>query len=354
MKLSKLLCATALVSAAAVAGPVVAQEDIPEMTLRWAHFAPDAWGSAQAEQLFAKEIEERTDGKVKIRFFWNGSLGGPAELMELAQSGAVDFASFPPTYYPAQWPMIGLTNSLPMTWQDASTAMDVQEYQIENNAAVQQELEDNGLKIVLVHGLPPYRLQCTTPVETIDDLQGLRIRTFGDWPPYVMQELGAVPVSVTLGEVYEGLQRGSLDCGYNPVENAGFLKLYEVAPYWSTINFGAIAAYSSFTSQANWDSWPQSLKDIMAEAYDVAIEFEKGNFDKLAEQHMADARDAGAEEITFSEQEELNARFPDMLTTWQEAMCERDMCEQAESVVADTKQVMEEIGGSMSAEGESQ
>ncbi|MBM9593867.1 C4-dicarboxylate TRAP transporter substrate-binding protein [Roseitranquillus sediminis] len=336
------LGAAALVLTGGLGQQAVAQDDIPNMTLRWAHFAPDAWGSAKAEQLFAKEIEERTDGKVKVQFFWNGSLGGPSELMEMVQTGAVDIASFPPTYYPAQWPMIGLTNSLPMTWDDADMAMDVQEYQIENNEAVQQELADNGLKVLLIHGLPPYRLQCTQPVRTMEDLEGLRIRTFGSWPPYVMEQIGAIPVSVTLGEVYEGLQRGSLDCGYNPVENAGFLKLYEVAPYWIDINFGAIAAYSTFTSQENWESWPDSLKQIVEEAYEVAVEYEKANFAPLAEQHLADAREAGAEVIEFEEQDKLEAMFPDMLGTWEQAMCDEGMCEEARSVVADTKRVMEE------------
>lgn len=341
MKTVNLLRGLAVAGAALFGQMVTAQEDIPNMTLRWAHFAPDAWGSAQAEQLFADEIEKRTDGKVKIKFFWNGSLGGPAELMELVQTGAVDFASFPPTYYPAQWPMVGLTNSLPMAWDNAPLAMDVQEYQIRNNAAVQAELENNGLEIILIHGLPPYRLQCTSPVRTLEDLKGKRIRTFGDWPPYVMEQLGAVPVSVTLGEVYEGLQRGSLDCGYNPNENAGFLKLYEVAPYWSDINFGAIAAYSSFTSAAKWDSFPDSLKEVFKEAYEVAVEFEKGNFEPLEKKHLADAAAAGVEYIHFEEQDAMNAKFPDILNTWQEAMCERGMCDDAKSLVADTKKVME-------------
>lgn len=341
MRASVFFAGTLFAGAMLFGQTAAAQDDIPEMTLRWAHFAPDAWGSAQAEQLFADEIEKRTDGKVKIEFYWNGSLGGPAELMELVQTGAVDFASFPPTYYPAQWPMLGLTNSLPMAWDNASLAMDVQEYQIANNAAVQAELENNGLKVVLIHGLPPYRLQCTSPVRTMDDLKGKRIRTFGDWPPYVMEQVGAVPVSVTLGEVYEGLQRGSLDCGYNPNENAGFLKLAEVARYWSDINFGAIAAYSSFTSTGKWESFPDSLKTIFGEAYEVAVEFEKNNFEPLEEKHLAEAAETGAEYIQFEEQDALNALFPDMLTTWQEAMCERNMCDEAQSVVADTKAVME-------------
>jgi TRAP-type C4-dicarboxylate transport system substrate-binding protein len=318
-----------------------AQDDIKRMNLRWAHFAPPTWGSAQAEQLFAKEIEKRTNGKVKIQFFWSGALGGPAELMDLVASGAVDFASFPPTYYPAQWPMMGLINSQPMTWQDPKRAMDIQEYQIANNKAIQDELTKNKLKVVLIHGLPPYRLQCTMPVKTIEDLKGKRIRTFGDWPPYVMQKIGAVPVNVPLGEIYESLQRGSLDCGYNPNENSGFLKLYEVAKNWSDINFGAIAAYSSFANAEKFAAYPESLKKIFKEAYDVAVAWEKENFDVAEKKHLADAEKAGAKVIHFEEQDKLNAMFPDMLKTWEETMCGKNLCEQAKSVVSDTRKVME-------------
>lgn len=34
------------------AGSAQAQDDLPNMTLRWAHFVPPTWGSAQADQLF--------------------------------------------------------------------------------------------------------------------------------------------------------------------------------------------------------------------------------------------------------------------------------------------------------------
>ncbi len=343
MRFSRILSGAAALAFGALAftGGASAQDDIKAMNLRWAHFAPPQWGSAQAEQMFAKEIEKRTDGKVKIQFYWSGALGGPGELMDLVSSGAVDFASFPPTYYPAQWPMMGLINSLPMTWQDPKLAMDIQEYQIANNKAIQDELAKNKLTAVLIHGLPPYRLQCTMPIKTMEDLKGKRIRTFGDWPPYVMKQIGAVPVNVPLGEIYESLQRGSLDCGYNPVENSGFLKLYEVAKNWSDINFGAIAAYSSFMNKDKYEAMPDSLKKIFKEAYDVAVAWEKENFEVAEKKHLADADKAGAKVIHFEEQDKLDAAFPDMLKTWEETMCAKNLCDDAKSVVADTKKVME-------------
>lgn len=321
-----------------------AQEDFPSMNLRWAHFAPNTWGAAQAEQKLAEIVTEKSGGKIKIQFFWSGSLGGASELMELAQSGAVDIASFVPTYFPAQWPMIGLTNSLPMVFKDPITAMAAQEYQIANNAAVQAEIQGNGLKILQIHGLEPYRLQCTSPVETLADLKGKRIRSFGEWPPFVLSKLDAVPVNVTLTEMYESLQRGTLDCGYNSYENAGFMKLAEVAPYFSDISFGSIAAYSVFTSQATWDSWPDSVKGLFQDAYSEAVAYEQGRFKELNDKWIDDAVKNGAKLVTFKEQDKLDAMFPDMLGLWEKSMCDKGMCDQAKSVVADTRKTLAERG----------
>lgn len=312
-------------------------QGIPNETWRWAHFAPPAWGSAQAEQLYAKQIEEKTDGKIKFQFFWSGSLFSFGELFNAAQRNAVNIASIVPTYHPSDWPMVGLSNSLPMVWDDAPTAMKVQQYLFENNEAIKSELKKNGLTPILLHGLPPYRLQCTTPVRTLEDLKGKRIRTFGDWPPYIMEKLGAVPVNIPLGQIYEGLQKGTLDCGYNPIENAGFLKLSEVAKYWSTIDFGAIAAYSTFMNTSRYEKLPDSLKKIMNEAAIVAMKFEMDNFDKLEKQGIEDAKKAGVTIVEFEDQAKLRAMFPDMLQVWEDAMCTKGMCNDAKSVVSDVR-----------------
>lgn len=335
----KLIAATFL---AAVSPLAFGQADIPKQTWRWAHFAPPAWGSAQAEQLFAKQIEEKTGGKIRVRFFWQGSLFSFGELLSAAKSNAIDVASIVPTYHPSEWPMMGLVNSLPLVWNDPLIAMKTQAYLIQNNQAIKDELKRNGLTPILLHGLPPYRLQCTTPVKTIADLKGKRIRTFGDWPPYVMEQLGAVPVNIPLTQIYEGLQKGTLDCAYNPIENAGFLKIAEVAKYWSDVNFGAIAAYSTFMNTERYNALPESLKKIMKEAEVVATQFEMNNFDKLEQKGIEEAKAAGVTLVKFEDQAKLQAQFPDMLAVWEKSMCEKNMCAQAKSVVADVRKIMKE------------
>lgn len=337
-RLHKKLIAAAVM--ALVAPLASAQADIPKQSWRWAHFAPPAWGSAQAEQLFAKEIEQKTDGKIRVRFFWQGSLFSFGEIFSAAKKNAIEVASIVPTYHPSEWPMMGLVNSLPLVWTDPLIAMKTQAYLIQNNQAIKDELKRNGLTPILLHGLPPYRLQCTTPVKNIADLKGKRIRTFGDWPPYVMEQLGAVPVNIPLTQIYEGLQKGTLDCAYNPIENAGFLKIAEVAKYWSDVNFGAIAAYTTFMNADRYAALPESLKKIMKEAEAVATKFEMNNFDILEKKGIEEAKAAGVTFVKFEDQAKLNAQFPDMLGVWEKSMCSKNLCEQAKSVVADVRKVM--------------
>ena len=319
-----------------------AQEGIPKETWRWAHFSAEAWGSSQADKLFVEEVKKRTNGRVTARFYWSGAMGGGNELLELTANGAVDVGSFVPAYYPGQMPLMSLVNSLPLTWADPVLAMETQKYLFENNKYVQQELEKNRVVPILFHGLAPYRLQCTKPVRRLADIKGLRVRSFGEWPPIVLQRLGAVPVNVGMTEVYEGLQRGSLDCAYLSIEAAGFFKIGEVAKYWSTINFGAIAAYSSFVSADKYQSWSPEFKKILKEAADVAEAYEKQEFAKLEQQTIEAAKKLGVEIVEFEEQDQLEAAIPNLLSEWEKTMCDRGQCEAAKSVVADIRKVMEE------------
>lgn len=344
MTIAKLIACTlaAGLTCAATAPIAAAQDAIPSMNLRWAHFSAEAWGSSQADKLFAKEVEERTGGKVKAQFYWSGAMGGPAELPQLTVTGAVDVGSFVPSYYPAEFPLMSLVNSLPLTWDDPVLAMETQKYLALNNPYVKEELERNGFVPILFHGLAPYRLQCTKLVRKIEDIKGLRIRTFGDWPPYMFEKLGAIPVNVAMTEVYEGMQRGTLDCAYNSTESAGFLKLAEVAKYWSDINMGAIAAYSSFVGRKTYDAWPDELKAIMKDAADIAEAYEKKEFAALEEKYLKEAQAAGIEYVHFEDQDRLSEVVPNMLETWEKTMCDKGMCDAAKSVVADIRKLQEQ------------
>lgn len=335
--------AVAFVASLAGTATAFAQDVTPTGTWRWAHFSAEAWGASQADKLFVEELGRLTDGKLRARFYWSGAMGSGNELLELTANKAVDVGSFVPAYFPGQMPLMGLVNSIPLTFEDPIVAMETQQYLVKNNPHFQEELKRNNVYPILFHGLAPYRLQCTKPVRKLEDIRGLRVRTFGEWPPVMFQQLGAVPVNIGMVEVYESLQRGSLDCAYLSTEGAGFLKIGEVAKYWSDINLGAIAAYSSFVAHDTYESWSPEFKQIIDEAAAVAEQFEKDDFVKLEEQTMEAAKAMGVEFVPFEDMDRLREAVPNFLDAWEKAMCERGICEAAQSTVADIRKILDAL-----------
>ena len=63
-----------------------------EFKLRWGHYLPNS-PFVQVEKDFAKKIEERTNGRVKIDITFAGGLGKGNEVALLAGRGAIDMAS---------------------------------------------------------------------------------------------------------------------------------------------------------------------------------------------------------------------------------------------------------------------
>jgi tripartite ATP-independent transporter DctP family solute receptor len=109
-----------------------------------------------------------------------------------------------------------------------------------------------------------HQITCATrPIRSVDDLQGLKIRT-PDAPIYVeaWRALGAAPVVANLNKLYETLKNGTAEAQTNPLATAEFLKLYEVQKYVSITNHG----WSGFNLLANlklWQSFPRGVQQVI-------------------------------------------------------------------------------------------
>jgi len=120
--------------------------------------------------------------------------------------------------------------------------------------AVRRGCFDNGF----------HQITCATkPIRSVDDLQGLKIRT-PDAPIYIeaWKALGAAPVVANLNKLYETLKNGTAEAQTNPLATAEFLKLYEVQKYVSMTNHG----WSGFNLLANlklWKSFPRGLQQVI-------------------------------------------------------------------------------------------
>ena len=163
------------------------------------------------------------------------------------------------------------------------------------------ELHKFGHKVVAMTSTATYHIVGHQPIRTLADLKGKKVGTFGRIAPKVIQAGGGVSVSTTGGEMYEALQRKTIDQRIISYEAHVRFKTYEVAKYVSTIDIGAIAGVNTFTiNKGKWDSLSKEHQKILLEEGEKvgvweaqAMKDDEGKFKKYLQ-------DKGVEIVEFS------------------------------------------------------
>ena len=107
-----------------------------------------------------------------------------------------------------------------------------------------------------VADLGPPALVSKSKILTPNDIKGTKVRVFSEGQAETIKQMGGVPVKLAFGEIYTGLQHGTVDAalvGFQGVESA---KLYEVTKF--------LLLPSSFfgTTLMGWAANPQWLKTM--------------------------------------------------------------------------------------------
>lgn len=314
---------------ALMTAPACAQ-DYPELNLRFASYVSADLPQSQVDQWWAEEINRRSGGKVSIDFFWSQTLGKSTELLQLTGAGAVDFGATSIGYYTSDF-LLANVSQLPMLLPDNRIAQRVAE-NVAEIPAVAAEFEATGVVPLIWHSLPTYHVLCNRKVAKVADFEGARLRSYGEYVPRMWNALDATGVTVLAPEMYEGLQRGNVDCIYISADFANAYKLQEVAEYFNEVNFGAISAWTTFVNADKWASWPQEVRDLITEVSAEAAEREREAVFKASEDAKAAMRESGMTFVAFEEDAKLRETVPDFLQVWSDQMTERGLGEAAAEV----------------------
>ena len=305
----KFTLAIAIVTISMATG-VFGSEEFPKMELRYANFVPESNPTSKADIFVAEELTKRTNGRVKVTMYHGGSMGKSTEMIDLVGEGAIEIGNFSSGYNFARLPMQAFFG-VPIVMKDATMTGKLLRAAAETQKQMQADWKKNNLHPFNFRGLPPYRLIATKPLKKMEDLKGLRVRTFGKTSPKIFKNLGAVPVNMTVGEAYEGLQRGSVDAVFLPWAGMYVYKLHEVAKYVSDINFGADGCYVSYVNLDVWNSWPQNLKDLFNEIVTEAEIMSDQMVDGIDKKLLGAMQQAGAELVHFEDQDKLEKAVND-------------------------------------------
>jgi tripartite ATP-independent transporter DctP family solute receptor len=198
------------------------------LEFKFAEVQPAQGIYARYENKFAKLLEERTKGSVKVAIFPGGSLGGEKDVMEGMRVGSVHMSLIGLTLMPfldATWG--------PYIFRDNEHATKVLQGDIGDQWKQRVLKESGGLRLLDYVYFGPRQLTTkNTPVHKLEDLKGLKIRVM-EAPIYLAtwRALGANPVPMAWPEVFTGLQQGTIDAQENPYEVILSQSLFEVQNY---------------------------------------------------------------------------------------------------------------------------
>ena len=159
---------------------------------------------------WVKMVEEKTGGKVKMTVYFAAAMAPPPQTFESVISGVVDIAEGIVYATPGQFPLTE-TVMLPEMGLNSSAASSKALWAA-YQAIPEVRKEWDGVKMLWMHTTPGVKLITRDkPVHTLADLKGLKIRVSGATAVKMGQALGFTPVSMPMGDLYLGLEKGVID-----------------------------------------------------------------------------------------------------------------------------------------------
>ncbi len=116
-----------------------------------------------------------------------------------------------------------------------------------------------------------------TTSHTSEDMKGLTIRVGGENEARAVKSLGGSPVFMPSGEIYEALQRGTIDGVVCYAGTIGGRSLQEVVKYCTKVPIGAYG-YSIFIKKSTYDSLPEDVRTLL---YVAAVKYDYNHLEKV-------------------------------------------------------------------------
>ena len=262
-KLLKNLLAAACAGSLLLAASAGAAE-IRERTLRFAFQLTSEHPQGRGAQKFAELLDAKSGGKLKVRLYPGGALGGDLPTIAALQNGAIDMTVLNSGILSAQVPEFAVFD-FPYLFNDLREVHAVVDGPVGQKLAAQ--LENRGLVGLGYWDLGFRNLtDSQRPITRWEDLKGLKVRVTQS-PIYLetFKALGASPVPMPFPEVRTALAQGTVDGGDNAFSVILGSRLNEVQKYLSVTNH-VYNPQSLVISQKTWQRLNADEQALIREA----------------------------------------------------------------------------------------
>ncbi|MBL8588510.1 MAG: sialic acid TRAP transporter substrate-binding protein SiaP [Methylobacteriaceae bacterium] len=227
----KLTRRTALVGATATLAMPAIGARAQASTIRWGEMLAPTHPQVQMIDRIAKEVKEKTSGRVEIQSFPNGQLGSGKDMMDSVASGALHMTTDGAAALGAFLPQLSVIEA-PYLWRDAAHMAKAAGSDI-FKAMNEDLVKKRGIRMLSVtyYG----KRHITTgkkEVRSVADMKGFKLRV----PPVdtfraMAEAWGAQATPINFNELYLALSQGAVDGQENPLPTIASAKLPEVQKF---------------------------------------------------------------------------------------------------------------------------
>ena len=264
----------AVAIATVLSAAALPQAALAQVNAKFAVTLPEKSHQGQGVVKFIELVNAKSQGRIKIKAFYNGSLGNDVQVTSALQGGTIEFT------VPQTTTLTGLVKEYEIldfpflfsTEQEAEKVLD---------GAVGQKLLDMLPAKGLV-GLAYWEngffnaTNSKHPINKVEDFQGLKFRAVqAKISQETLKALGANPVPLAVPELYTALETRTVDGQGTPTAVIAALKLNEVQKYLSLTRH-SYGAFVPLVSKKFWDKLSEGDRKVLKEAAIEARSFQRG------------------------------------------------------------------------------
>lgn len=252
-------------------------------------------------EIFMEEAEGTSDGAITFDWYDSGTLLEADQLVPGLTQGVANLVFTTSSYISSTYPILGVYE-LPFITNEYEDQREALSYDSELRTFLNEQLAEQDLMSI---GTMPTTYQwiwtADEPITSPEDIRGMRIRVAGPLEGRTIEALGGSPVTMSSAEVYEALERGTVDGVLSYIGTIPGRSLQEVVKYGTAAPFGAYSV-DAYVRKSWFDELSGAQQEALLEAGRVYSEEGTDHMVSVHEgQYLETIEGAGVEIVELDE-----------------------------------------------------
>jgi tripartite ATP-independent transporter DctP family solute receptor len=285
--LKQLALATAVAATFAIASTAGAQT-----ILKFSHTDQPGGARNAAALIFAKSVENYTQGRYKVQVYPAAQLANDPKAVEQLQLGGIDFTVTSTGTYATHVQPLNLTmlpylvDNYDQGWKLYDTSKWLK--------AQFDKAPEKGFRILAVWEAGFRNMTTRDPLASPADAKGKKLRTFpNEMMRWTLESMGFNVQIMPLPEVYLAIQQGTVSGQENPIDTIYANKFYEVAPN-VTLTQHVYSPIPLAISEKTWQKLAPADREAIAKAAQETATWIRNEIRNNDERQLKDMTARGA------------------------------------------------------------